>query len=141
MPAPNLKVLIILISLFSSHLWAASSNPQVILETSKGNIEIELMRGEAPVSTSNFLDYVNEGFYNGTIFHRVISGFMVQGGGFTANMKSKPTNKPIRNEADNGLSNLRGTLAMARTSNPHSATGQFFINHKDNPILDHKKKV
>ncbi len=140
MPAPNLKVLIILISLFSSHLWAASSNPQVILETSKGNIEIELMRGEAPVSTSNFLDYVNEGFYNGTIFHRVISGFMVQGGGFTANMKSKPTNKPIRNEADNGLSNLRGTLAMARTSNPHSATGQFFINHKDNPILDHKKK-
>jgi len=112
----------------------------VVLETSEGIIEIELMRDVAPISTSNFLNYVEEGFYNGTIFHRVISGFMIQGGGFTSSMKQKATNKPILNEADNGLSNLRGTLAMARTSDPHSATGQFFINHSDNTFLDHKAK-
>ena len=112
----------------------------MVLETSEGIIEIELMRDVAPISTSNFLNYVEEGFYNGTIFHRVISGFMIQGGGFTSSMKQKATNKPILNEADNGLSNLRGTLAMARTSDPHSATGQFFINHSDNAFLDHKSK-
>jgi peptidyl-prolyl cis-trans isomerase A (cyclophilin A) len=136
----HIKILILSFFFFSSHLWAATANPVVILETSKGIIEIELMRDKAPVSTTNFLNYVNESFYDGTIFHRVISGFMVQGGGFTANMKQKPASKPIINEADNGLSNLRGTLAMARTSNPHSATGQFFINHKDNLFLDHKTK-
>ena len=136
----HLKALILSIFFFASPLWAVSSNPQVILETSEGIIEIELMRDVAPISTSNFLNYVEEGFYNGTIFHRVISGFMIQGGGFTSSMKQKATNKPILNEADNGLSNLRGTLAMARTSDPHSATGQFFINHSDNKFLDHKAK-
>ena len=136
----HLKVLILSIFFFASPLWAVSSNPQVVLETSEGIIEIELMRDVAPISTSNFLNYVEEGFYNGTIFHRVISGFMIQGGGFTSSMKQKATNKPILNEADNGLSNLRGTLAMARTSDPHSATGQFFINHSDNKFLDHKAK-
>ena len=136
----HLKVLILSIFFFASPLWAVSSNPQVVLETSEGIIEIELMRDVAPISTSNFLNYVEEGFYNGTIFHRVISGFMIQGGGFTSRLKQKATNKPILNEADNGLSNLRGTLAMARTSDPHSATGQFFINHSDNKFLDHKAK-
>ena len=136
----HLKALILSIFFFASPLWAVSSNPQVVLETSEGIIEIELMRDVAPISTSNFLNYVEEGFYNGTIFHRVISGFMIQGGGFTSSMKQKATNKPILNEADNGLSNLRGTLAMARTSDPHSATGQFFINHSDNAFLDHKAK-
>ena len=136
----HLKALILSIFFFTSPLWAVSSNPQVVLETSEGIIEIELMRDVAPISTSNFLNYVEEGFYNGTIFHRVISGFMIQGGGFTSSMKQKATNKPILNEADNGLSNLRGTLAMARTSDPHSATGQFFINHSDNTFLDHKAK-
>ena len=136
----HLKALILSIFFFASPLWAVSSNPQVVLETSEGIIEIELMRDVAPISTSNFLNYVEEGFYNGTIFHRVISGFMIQGGGFTSSMKQKATNKPILNEADNGLSNLRGTLAMARTSDPHSATGQFFINHSDNKFLDHKAK-
>jgi cyclophilin family peptidyl-prolyl cis-trans isomerase len=136
----KVKALILSIFFFSSPLWAASSNPQVILETSEGVIEIELLRDAAPISTANFLDYVEKGFYNGTIFHRVISGFMIQGGGFTSSMKQKATNKPILNEADNGLSNLRGTLAMARTSDPHSATGQFFINHSDNTFLDHKAK-
>ena len=137
----HLKFLILSIFFFASPLWAVSSNPQVVLETSEGIIEIELMRDVAPISTSNFLNYVEEGFYNGTIFHRVISGFMIQGGGFTSSMKQKTTNKPILNEADNGLSNLRGTLAMARTSDPHSATGQFFINHSDNKFLDHKAKL
>ncbi len=140
MPLRHLKVLILSIFFFTSPLWAVSSNPHVVLETSEGIIEIELMRDVAPISTSNFLNYVEEGFYNGTIFHRVISGFMIQGGGFTSSMKQKATNKPILNEADNGLSNLRGTLAMARTSDPHSATGQFFINHSDNTFLDHKAK-
>ena len=140
MPLRHLKVLILSIFFFASPLWAVSSNPQVVLETSEGIIEIELMRDVAPISTSNFLNYVEEGFYNGTIFHRVISGFMIQGGGFTSRLKQKATNKPILNEADNGLSNLRGTLAMARTSDPHSATGQFFINHSDNKFLDHKAK-
>ena len=140
MPLRHLKVLILSIFFFTSPLWAVSSNPHVILETSEGIIEIELMRDVAPISVSNFLNYVEEGFYNGTIFHRVISGFMIQGGGFTSRLKQKATNKPILNEADNGLSNLRGTLAMARTSDPHSATGQFFINHSDNTFLDHKAK-
>ena len=135
-----IHVLILSMFFFTSPLWAVSSNPQVILETSEGIIEIELMRDAAPISTSNFLNYVEKGFYNGTIFHRVISGFMIQGGGFTSSMKQKAANKPIINEADNGLSNLRGTLAMARTSDPHSATGQFFINHSDNKFLDHKAK-
>lgn len=124
--------------LFSAQLFAAPvANPHVLLTTSLGEIEIELAEDRAPVSTRNFLGYVEEGFYNGTQFHRVIPGFMVQGGGFTADMGEKDTQKPIRNEADNGLHNVRGTLAMARTSDVNSATSQFFINHADNAFLDH----
>ena len=109
----------------------------VILETSKGNITIELNDEKAPATVANFMKYVGEGFYNGTIFHRVIPNFMVQGGGFTADMTQKEVNAPIDNEANNGLSNVRGSLAMARTNDPHSATAQFFINHKDNDFLNH----
>lgn len=115
-------------------------NPRVLIETSKGNITVELFAGKAPISTVNFLNYVNSGFYNGTIFHRVIPGFMIQGGGFLPDMSEKDTGKPIQNEADNGLKNLRGTLSMARTYEPHSATSQFFINVADNTQLDHRGK-
>lgn len=113
-------------------------NPKVIIETSKGNIEIELYQTEAPETVKNFINYASSGFYNDTIFHRVIKGFMIQGGGLTENMQNKETDKPIKNEATNGLSNKRGTIAMARTSEPHSASSQFFINHKDNDFLDFK---
>ena len=119
---------------------AQEANPQVTLETSKGKIVIELFAGEAPGTVENFLAYVESGFYDGTIFHRVIPGFMIQGGGFDADMKKKDTQQPIQNEADNGLRNDRGTLAMARTSNPHSATAQFFINVADNDSLNHTSK-
>jgi len=116
-------------------VWAA--NPQVELETIHGSIVIELDSQAAPISVENFLYYVDSGYYSATIFHRVIPGFMVQGGGFGNNEKSKKgTISPIVNEADNGLSNLRGTVAMARTNDPDSATAQFFINHQDNPFLD-----
>jgi cyclophilin family peptidyl-prolyl cis-trans isomerase len=108
----------------------------VVLETSAGNISIELDAQKAPKTTENFLKYVDEGFYNGTIFHRVIPDFMIQGGGMTADMGEKKTHGPIRNESHNGLTNTRGTIAMARTGDPHSATAQFFINHKDNASLD-----
>ena len=108
----------------------------VIIETSLGTMTAELDADKAPATVSNFLQYVDDGFYDGTIFHRVISGFMVQGGGFTPDMVQKPTRKPVKNEAANGLKNLRGTLAMARTQVPDSATCQFFINHKDNAFLD-----
>jgi peptidyl-prolyl cis-trans isomerase B (cyclophilin B) len=112
---------------------------KVTLETSKGNITLELDADKAPVTVENFLKYVNDDFYNGTIFHRVIPNFMIQGGGFMPGpgMVQKATENPIKNEADNGLSNERGTIAMARTNDPHSATSQFFINHKDNGFLDH----
>ena len=123
-------------ALFASHLMAAPA-PHVVLETSLGQIEIELNQDKAPISTTNFLKYVDSNFYSNTIFHRVIPGFMVQGGGFTAQMMQKPTNDPIKNEADNGLHNVRGTIAMARTSDVNSATSQFFINVKDNEMLDH----
>ncbi len=116
----------------------AQKNPTVLLKTSMGDIKIELDAEKAPVSVENFLNYVKEGFYNGTIFHRVIEGFMIQGGGLTQGMDSKPTKPPIQNEAGNGLKNSRGTLAMARTSDVHSATGQFFINVADNAALDHQ---
>ncbi len=109
----------------------------VTLDTSLGNIIIELDAEKAPVSVENFLAYVNDGFFDGTIFHRVIPNFMVQGGGFLPDMIQKQTKDPIKNEADNGLSNERGTIAMARTNDPHSATSQFFINHKDNDFLNH----
>jgi cyclophilin family peptidyl-prolyl cis-trans isomerase len=112
-------------------------NNVVKLQTSMGNIVIELNEQAAPVTVKNFLGYVQSGFYDGTIFHRVIPGFMIQGGGFTLKMNRKKTLDPIINEAKNGLSNKRGTLAMARTNNPNSATSQFFINHRDNDFLNY----
>jgi len=115
---------------------AQTKNTVVIMETSLGNVKISLYTKEAPISVKNFLSYVKEGFYSGTTFHRVIPGFMIQGGGFTVDMKEKSTGQPIRNEAANGLKNDRGTLAMARTANPDSATSQFFINVVNNNGLN-----
>jgi peptidyl-prolyl cis-trans isomerase B (cyclophilin B) len=112
----------------------------VKLITSKGDITIKLFRKKAPVTTRNFLQYARSGFYNGTIFHRVMKNFMIQGGGMTRDMTTKKTRGTIRNEANNGLQNNKGTLAMARTSAPHSASAQFFINHADNHFLDHRNK-
>lgn len=112
-------------------------NPKVMMSTSAGDILIELDPAKAPKSVENFLEYVNSEFYNGTIFHRVIDGFMIQGGGFTADFGRKDTREPIKNEANNGLKNHRYTIAMARTNAPHSATAQFFINTEDNTSLDH----
>ena len=109
----------------------------VKLTTTKGDIVIELNEEKAPVTVENFLNYVRDGFYDGTIFHRVIPNFMVQGGGFNDQMMQKMAQDPIKNEADNGLANERGTIAMARTQDPDSATAQFFINHKDNAFLNH----
>jgi peptidyl-prolyl cis-trans isomerase A (cyclophilin A) len=109
----------------------------VVFETTKGNVKIELYAEQAPVSVENFLAYVDAGHFDGTIFHRVIPGFMIQGGGFTEDMQQKPIRDPIKNEADNGLKNERGTLSMARTSDIHSATSQFFVNVADNAFLDH----
>ena len=114
-----------------------TENPVVLIETSHGDIEVELYAQEAPVTVENFLDYVDSGFFEGTIFHRVIPDFMIQGGGFTVEGVQKPTNPPIVLESDNGLTNNRGTLAMARTSVPNSATAQFFINHADNDFLNY----
>lgn len=119
----------------------AAANPRVALETTKGRIEIELFPREAPAAVKNFLSYVEAGFYDGTVFHRVIPGFMIQGGGLTADLQKKPTGKPVPNEADNGLKNTRGTVAMARTADPHSATSQFFINTADNEFLNHRGKT
>jgi len=116
---------------------AGESAPRVQLTTSLGPIVVELYPDKAPQTVANFLQYANDGFFNGTIFHRVIDGFMIQGGGFTADMEQKETREPIRNEADNGLKNTTGTVAMARTGDPHSATAQFFINVADNDFLDH----
>ena len=115
-------------------VWAA--NPVIELSTSLGPIHIELYADKAPKTVANFLQYAKERFYDGTIFHRVIPGFMVQGGGFTSDMEQKKTREPIANEAQNGLKNTTGTIAMARTSNPHSATAQFFINVADNEFLN-----
>ena len=109
---------------------------QIDLETTKGTIRVELDEAKAPISSKNFLDYVDAGHYNGTVFHRVIPGFMIQGGGFEAGMRQKPTNATITNEANNGLKNDRYTLAMARTSAPHSASSQFFINATNNNFLN-----
>jgi peptidyl-prolyl cis-trans isomerase A (cyclophilin A) len=111
-------------------------NPVVTMETTLGNVKIELFEKEAPLSVKNFLEYTKSGFYSGTIFHRVIPGFMAQGGGFTPDRKQKPTNAPVKNEAVNGLKNDRGTIAMARTSAPDSATSQFFINVVNNAMLN-----
>jgi len=113
----------------------------IILHTNQGDIHIKLNTEKAPVSSQNFIDYVNDGFYNGTIFHRVIKNFMIQGGGFDTDMSEKDTRSTIENEANNGLSNMRGTLAMARTMVPHSASSQFFINVEDNTFLDHSAET
>jgi len=120
----------------SAYAEGGSALPQVKLETSHGDIIIELNAEKAPNTVDNFLSYVNDGFYNGTIFHRVIKDFMVQGGGFTEDLVQKTPNAPIENEANNGLGNVRGSLAMARTGDPHSATAQFFINTVDNEFLN-----
>lgn len=122
---------------------AAQPQPGKVLvkfETTKGDIVVELNKEKAPVSVANFLKYVKSGHYNGTIFHRVINSFMIQGGGFDTAMNEKPTGAPIKNEADNGLKNALYTIAMARTSDPHSASAQFYINVKDNRALDHRGK-
>jgi len=117
--------------------YSATDTVKVMIDTSMGQIEVALDPKDAPKTVTNFLRYVDEGFYDGTIFHRVIPGFMIQGGGFNTDYQRKPTHAPIANEADNGLKNDRGTIAMARTSMPDSATSQFFINVADNQFLDH----
>lgn len=119
-------------------LTLQAANPQVLLKTNKGDITIELFQDKAPISVKNFLSYADEKFFDGTIFHRIIKGFMVQGGGMTVDMHEKSAKPPIKNEAANGLKNKRGTLAMARTQEIDSATSQFFINLVDNAFLDHQ---
>jgi peptidyl-prolyl cis-trans isomerase B (cyclophilin B) len=131
-----MKFLATLLCLLSFNIYAA--NPVVIMETSMGTIEIELNEEKAPNTVKNFLSYVDDKFYNGTVFHRVINGFMIQGGGFEEGMKEKKTKNPIKNEAANGLTNETGTIAMARTQDPHSASAQFFINVNDNSSLNHQ---
>ena len=119
-----------------------SENPVVVIETNLGNISVELDAKNAPNTTANFLAYVDDGYFDDTIFHRVIPGFMIQGGGLTADMRDKPSKRaPIQNEANNGLKNDRGTIAMARTNDPHSATSQFFINLKDNDFLNYRSET
>lgn len=130
-----IAALVVTVSCFASQ--AAFAGPKVEFKTTMGNFVVELDDVKAPKTTANFLNYVNSGFYNGTIFHRVIDGFMIQGGGFTADLNQKPTNAPVASEAQNGLKNNVYTIAMARTSDPDSATSQFFINVKDNAALDY----
>ncbi|GIW82087.1 MAG: peptidyl-prolyl cis-trans isomerase [Gemmatales bacterium] len=125
---------------FAAPLFAGE-NPIVIMETSLGTIKIELFEDKAPITVKNFLRYTDEKFYDGTIFHRVIADFVIQGGGYEPGMKRKKTHPPIKNEAANNLSNVRGTIAMARTSDPDSATSQFYINVKDNKNLDRRSAV
>jgi peptidyl-prolyl cis-trans isomerase A (cyclophilin A)/peptidyl-prolyl cis-trans isomerase B (cyclophilin B) len=128
----------ILLLLCSLSAGIAAANPQVEFKTNVGSFVVELYADKAPATVDNFLRYVNDGFYRGTMFHRVIPGFVVQGGGYTKDYQQKPTREPVKNEAGNGLKNVTATLAMARTSDPHSATSQFFINLKDNSFLDHR---
>jgi cyclophilin family peptidyl-prolyl cis-trans isomerase len=125
--------------LTATGLQAAEGNPMVVMKTNLGDIRIELFESEAPKTVENFLAYVRGGHYNGSIFHRVIPGFVIQGGGFDSDYNRQPTaHPPVYNESDNGLDNKRGTLSMARTSDPHSATSQFFVNLSDNPPLDYR---
>ncbi|MFC1695288.1 peptidylprolyl isomerase [Pseudomonadota bacterium] len=135
-PTRLAAIVLVACTLFAQNL-AAAGNPQAVIHTSMGDIQLILYADKAPVSVENFINYAQSGFYDGTIFHRVIEGFMIQGGGFTADMQKKTPGEPIQNEAANGLSNTRGTLAMARTNHPHSATAQFFINVQDNSNLDY----
>ena len=125
---------------FSSFFSITRAETMVTFETSMGDIVIEVDEAKAPKSAENFVNYVKSGHYDDTIFHRIIAGFVVQGGGYARGFARKPTEEPIQNEADNGLKNKRGTLSMARTSDPHSATSQFFINLNDNDFLDHTNK-
>ncbi len=131
-----MKTLFVIALLLCQNL-AIAANPQLVMETSHGSIEVELFEDKAPKTVANFLKYVDDKFYDGTIFHRVINNFMIQGGGFNAKMEEKKTREPIKNEANNGLKNDTATLAMARTNDPHSATAQFFINVVDNGFLNH----
>jgi cyclophilin family peptidyl-prolyl cis-trans isomerase len=133
-----LTIVLVLTALLPAGAAAQAKRPVVVIETSAGDITVELFPDRAPITVDNFLAYVKSGFYEGTIFHRVIRGFMIQGGGVTADLQRKPTRPPIKNEAANGLKNTRGTIAMARTSEVDSATSQFFINTVDNAFLDHK---
>jgi len=128
----RIVVAIVTVASFASAQPVKAADPVVVFKTSMGDIEIQLDPKNAPVTTANFLAYVDKKFYDGTIFHRVIPGFVVQGGGFTSDMQQKPTDTPIKNEATNGLHNLRGTISMARTNDPDSATSQFFLNLVDN---------
>lgn len=131
-----LSLALLATSLFASNL-SAQGNPSAVIRTNLGDIHLELLADKAPVSVENFISYAKSGAYDGTIFHRVIPNFMIQGGGFTPDMEKKATREPIPNEAGNGVSNDRGTVAMARTNHPHSATTQFFINTQDNPNLNY----
>ena len=131
---------ILLLQLMVAAAGHTQEKTMVRMTTNQGVIELEMMSNEAPDTVANFLDYVNDGFFDGLIFHRVIPGFMIQGGGFEPGMKNKTPKAPIENEADNGVKNLRGSLSMARTNDPHSATSQFFINLKDNDFLDYRSK-
>jgi len=135
-----IRVLLFCLSLLTSAFTvpaiAQSANPQVLIKTSEGNITLQLFADKAPVTVANFLSYVDSGFYKGTVFHRVIPNFMIQGGGFTSDMVEKKTGEPIVNESKNRLHNTRGTVAMARTNDPDSATSQFFINQRSNLRLD-----
>ncbi|MBN1223725.1 MAG: peptidylprolyl isomerase [Candidatus Aminicenantes bacterium] len=126
---------------FSTSQASGEGNPNVVIKTTKGDMVLELFMDKAPITVKNFLSYVDDKFYDGTIFHRVIKDFMIQGGGHLQDMSKKPTKGPIQNEAANGLSNVRGSIAMARMPDPHSATAQFFINHANNTGLDHRDKT
>jgi peptidyl-prolyl cis-trans isomerase B (cyclophilin B) len=146
MKSTGLALLVALLSLGSQTAPAQSetqesANPMVKLSTSHGDITIELYAEDAPETVANFLQYVNDGFYDGTVFHRVIAGFMIQGGGFNPGMVQKTEGNPVQNEANNGLKNTEGMIAMARTSDPHSAAAQFFINTADNTSLDHTSET
>jgi len=142
----EIRIMKSLISLFCALLLCVTltsqaqeipDNPVAVIHTNMGDISLELFADKAPATVENFINYANSGYYDGTIFHRVISNFMIQGGGFDAEMQKKPTAEPVTNEAGNGLSNTRGTIAMARTGHPHSATSQFFINTQDNENLNY----
>jgi cyclophilin family peptidyl-prolyl cis-trans isomerase len=134
------RILLAAVLLGAGALPALADNPRVVMETNLGKVTLELDPEKAPATVENFLRYVDEGFYPGTVFHRVIDGFMIQGGGFDKDFERRATHEPVQNEADNGLKNQRGTVAMARTGQPHSATSQFFINLVDNGFLNFKEK-
>jgi peptidyl-prolyl cis-trans isomerase A (cyclophilin A) len=134
---PGFLFLLLLQTQSAAQTPPSAANPQVVVDTSLGSFTIELFHDTSPVSVDNFLQYVHDGFYSGTIFHRVVAGYVVQGGGYTADLTEKPTRPPIQNEATNGLTNQRGTVAMARTRMVRSATSQFFVNVADNRRLDH----